>query len=163
MTTPARSHVLAPVLRVKEHLEVEPQHPSQAAKPTIDYEVRRPRGDALGWILSFLFFPYGPFVYLAVLRAISAPLAGGLLLATLAIRAGLVTALALTNSQAWQPWLVLLLYSALIAIGAIQYLLGKREGVWSRLGGILWMCAAILLTGALLAGAGIMFHLRVGL
>ena len=34
------------------------------------------RGRAFGWFLAFLFFPYGPFVYLRVLGAIGTAMLG---------------------------------------------------------------------------------------
>ena len=84
----------------------------------------------LGWVVSFVLFPFGPFVYLAVLRVITVRVSILLLLIAALVHFGMISILIETNEEPWQPWLVLLLGAAMYLLGTLQFLAGDRKGTW---------------------------------
>lgn len=84
----------------------------------------------LGWVVSFVLFPFGPFVYLAVLRVITVRFSILLLLIAALVHFGMISILIETNEEPWQPWLVLLLGAAMYLLGTLQFLAGDRKGTW---------------------------------
>ena len=128
----------------------------------LDYAVRAPRGTLVGWLIAYVLFPYGPFVYLAVLRAISLPVMAGLLVAAAIVHVGLVGLLALTNAKPWQPWLSVVLLAGFGLIAWVQYHVGRREGVWSRAGRLIWACVGMLFVIAIVGVAALLLYFRVG-
>jgi hypothetical protein len=121
------------------------------------------KSSRVGWVLAFLFFPYGPFVYLAWLRVVSVMLTFFFLVVSAIVHIGLVSVLAKTNHEAWQGWVNLLLAGALYCLGLLQYIVGERRGIWSRRGQILWRRfgwgLGLFLLAGLLAMIGV-FHLK---
>ena len=90
------------------------------------------------WILSFLLFPYGPFLYLARLKVITWWFAGFSIFLTVVVSIGTATVLGRTNEEPWQQWVVLLLGVGFYLLGMLQYSCGCRKGIWSPRALRLW-------------------------
>ena len=102
---------------------------------------RRLVGSKAGWIISFVLFPYGPFVYLAKLKVVTMTFAVTSVIASAIIHPGMVSVLAKTNDEVWQHWLVLLMGIGLYLLGTIQYAAGQRKQIWSEQGQKNWKLA----------------------
>jgi hypothetical protein len=107
-----------------------------------------------GWTISFLLFPYGPFIYMAKLKVITKGFACIVVLASVVLQVGMVSVLAKTNEQPWQHWLVLLMGVGFYLLGTLQFIAGERKNIWSdkarkdwRLAG--WFCGCFLLLALL--------------
>jgi glucan phosphoethanolaminetransferase (alkaline phosphatase superfamily) len=112
-----------------------------------------PRGTTAGWIIAFLLFPYGPFIYLAKLKVITKGFACFAVLASAVVHS-MVSVLVKTNGSPWQHWLVLLMGVAFYLLGALQFMAGERKNIWSdkarkdwRLAG--WFCGCVLIVSLL--------------
>jgi len=119
-------------------------------------------GSTTGWVVSFLLFPFGPFVYLAWLKVITVRFSVLLLFVSAAVHFGVGSVLAETNREPWQPWLVYLLGGATYLVGMLQFVVGDRKGIWGsralrywRSAG--WLFGALLTVGVLVQVA--VFHL----
>jgi hypothetical protein len=111
----------------------------------------QPTGSTTGWIISFLLFPYGPFIYLARLKVITQGFACIAVLASAVVHVGMVSVLAKTNQQPWQHWLVLLMGIGFYLLGTLQFMAGEGKHIWSdkarkdwRLAGWFFGCVLVL-------------------
>jgi fucose 4-O-acetylase-like acetyltransferase len=95
-----------------------------------DANVAKSPGSTVGWVVAFLFFPYGPFIYLARLKVVGVWFAVALAVISAAINFGMVSVLANTNDESWQHWLVLLLMAMGYSLGLLQFALGERKRIW---------------------------------
>jgi hypothetical protein len=130
------------------------QNPVSSPSIPLDY-LRVPvddegNGSPIIWFLAFLFFPYGPFLYLARLRAMSWTLAIFFVLASLVVIDGTVSVLIKARGQSLEMWLVLVLNLSVYCFGLFQYIIGVRHNIWSRLGRRLWLAAAWFIGSILL-------------
>ena len=135
--------------------------PAPAAVPA-DRSARPHHGSAVARVIAFLLFPYGPFLYLAWLRQVAWAFAVFLVAVSALVHVGLVSVLAATNHQPWQPWLALLLGTAMYCLGLIQYVLGAKQQLWSPIGLRFWRAGGWFLGIILLASMlvqVVMFHL----
>ena len=93
--------------------------PTADAPAVLPYEPVADRpGTAAGWAVALLFFPYGPFVYLAKLRALSTGRAVAFVAVSLAVNLGVVSVLIDTTAEPEQRWPVLTLAGA--DVGRVQ-------------------------------------------
>ena len=129
---------------------------------TTDVHPRRRTGRPFGWILAFLAFPYGPFIYLCRLGALKWPLLAAAIIIAAFVQVGLVSVLGETNHEPWQPWLVLLLGAAMYFAATVQFLIGRHHEVWSVVGLRIWRFFAWMFGVFLLINLGLqvaLFHL----
>lgn len=81
-------------------------------------------------------------------------------IASAAIQIGMVTVLAETNDEPWQPWLGMLLGALFFVIGMLQYLIGRD--LWGPTGKKIWRIAGWFFGGLIFAGITLkilVFHL----
>lgn len=129
-----------------------PPEPDVTDAAALDYaaEARlHGRGNPVLWTIAFLFFPIGPFIYLAVLGALRWPTAILLAIASAIIHNGTVFILSRTNGASWQPLLTTALVLFDFGIGRLQFKIGDCHSVWSWQGKRLWRGAAWIV-GALI-------------
>lgn len=129
----------------------------------------RSRGSLIGWVVAYVFFPWGPFVYMAWLRAMSWRSAAFFAMVSACTHWAMIWTLSKTNSVSWQPWLGLVLGASFYIFGLFQFIAGQRVQFWNgaamtcwRIAGwffgiaLLWMLGMLIAMVRMLAGAGLL-------
>lgn len=114
----------------------------------------RSHGSLIGWVVAYVFFPWGPFVYLGWLRVMSAKTAAFFAIVSAATHWSMIWTLGKTNEVPWQPWLVMVMAVSLYVFGMFQFIAGQRVRFWSAAAMKSWRIAGWFFGVMLLWGMG---------